>query len=173
MLECRDIKGFENYFRVYNNGIVESYDRVDRLGRVHKSGIIKPFTIKDGYLAVKLSKNGIKTPPIPIARLVYETFVGEIPNNYDVHHKNHIRTDNRVENLELIESSKHKSIHRSQYNVETKSKPILQYNKDGELLFEYPSISEASRQSGISITAIHNCLSGRSKTSGGYLWKYK
>lgn len=36
----------------------------------------------------------------------------------------------------------------------------------------YKSISEAGRQSGISFKAISNVLRGKSKTSGGYHWKY-
>lgn len=36
----------------------------------------------------------------------------------------------------------------------------------------YKSISEAGRQSGISLKSISNCLRGVTKTSGGYHWKY-
>lgn len=39
-------------------------------------------------------------------------------------------------------------------------------------LKEFDSISEASESTGIARTAINNCLSGISKTSGGYIWKY-
>lgn len=37
----------------------------------------------------------------------------------------------------------------------------------------YRNIAEASRQTGITASALANCLMGRSKTSGGYHWKYK
>lgn len=37
-----------------------------------------------------------------IHRIVAETFIGEIPEGFEVHHKNHCRDDNRLENLEII-----------------------------------------------------------------------
>lgn len=49
-------------------------------------------------------------------------------------------------------------------------KPILQYSKEGKFIKEYKSISEVGF---VSITSICNCLSGRSKTAGGFVWKYK
>lgn len=36
----------------------------------------------------------------------------------------------------------------------------------------FNSISSASRELGILITSINNCLTGRTKTSGGYKWRY-
>ena len=173
MINCKDIEGFEKCYKVYENGVVESYNRIDSLGRLHNGKVLSPFVDKDGYLCIKLRKNGKQTPPIKISRLVWKTFVGPIPEGYDIHHINHNRQDNRLENLCLIESSRHKAMHISERNVEEKSKPVLQYNKDGQFIAEYPSISEASRQTGISIPAIHNCLTGRSKTSGKCLWEYK
>lgn len=169
----KDIENYECYYQASTNGEVKSLDRYDSMGRLWKSGTLKPFPIKDGYLGVKLSKNGKKTPPIQLGILIYETFIGPIPEGCEIHHINHNRQDNRLENLCLIDASKHKSMHLTERNVKDKSKPILRFNKDMELICEYPSISEASRQTGISITSIHNCLTGRSKTSGGSVWKYK
>ena len=37
-----------------------------------------------------------------VHRLMYETFIGEIPRNMTINHINCIRTDNRLENLELV-----------------------------------------------------------------------
>ena len=45
--------------------------------------------------------------------------------------------------------------------------------KDGECVSEYPSITDASELTGISITSISNCLKRNSKSAGGYIWKYK
>lgn len=38
-------------------------------------------------------------------RIVYETFVGEIPEGYDIDHINTIKTDNRLENLRCVTRS--------------------------------------------------------------------
>ena len=48
---------------------------------------------------------------------------------------------------------------------------ICQYNKSEELIGSYNNVMEASRNTGISRTSITNCLSGLSKTAGGFIWK--
>ena len=50
--------------------------------------------------------------------------------------------------------------------------PILQFSKDGELVKEWPSLSEAERQLGILQSHICDCLKGRYKSAGGYIWRY-
>lgn len=57
---------------------------------------------------------------------------------------------------------------------EAASKPVLQYDKKGNLIREWKSATEASSAFGFkSVSSITNCLIGRNKTSGGYIWKYK
>lgn len=66
-------------------------------------------------------------------------------------------------------SDKHREIVRL-----ARSKPVLQYNKNGELIKEYPSIIEADRTSGVKRSNIHNSITGKTKTAGGgFIWKYK
>lgn len=124
-------------------------------------------------------------------RAIYETFVGPIPKGYDVHHINHNPIDNRVENLELIKRSKHCKLHNigkieemAKISGKKRSKPVIQYTLNGDFVAEYPSIIEASRQTGIANTHISNCCREKvtihtdghkyvSKTAGGCIWKYK
>ena len=56
-------------------------------------------------------------------------------------------------------------------NGKKRSIPILQFTKDGTFVKEWPSASEAWRQLGIS--NICNCLKGRHKSAGGFVWQYK
>lgn len=51
--------------------------------------------------------------------------------------------------------------------------PIMQYNIDGTLIKSYSSITLASIENKISTKSIVNQLKGWSKTSGGFVWKYK
>lgn len=53
-----------------------------------------------GYSHVSLCKNGAKKNH-RIHRLVAETFIG-VPENMTVNHKNGIKSDNRLENLEVL-----------------------------------------------------------------------
>jgi hypothetical protein len=45
--------------------------------------------------------------------------------------------------------------------------------KENEILKEYKSLNEAFNETGIKRTNISNCLTGLSKSAGGYKWKYK
>ena len=51
--------------------------------------------------------------------------------------------------------------------------PIIQFSKDGTLVKEWPSAKEAERQLGILPSNICNCLKGRRKSAGGFVWRYK
>ena len=55
---------------------------------------------------------------------------------------------------------------------EKRSIPILQFTKDGEFVKEWPSAYEAERQLGILQSNICNCLKGRYKSAGGFVWRY-
>lgn len=48
---------------------------------------------------------------------------------------------------------------------------IYQYSKQGDLINKFLGSYKASEQTGISRSAIENCLCGLSKTAGGYIWK--
>jgi hypothetical protein len=53
------------------------------------------------------------------------------------------------------------------------NKPILQFNKDGDFIQEWNSAKEAERHYNMSNNCINSCLKEKTKTSGGYIWKYK
>ena len=50
--------------------------------------------------------------------------------------------------------------------------PILQFTKSGEFIKEWPSAWEACRQLGTSQGNICDCLKGRLKSAGGFVWRY-
>lgn len=71
---------------------------------------LKPH--KDGYVYVKISRNNYK-----VHSLVYKTFVRQYDGNVEqCHHKNHNRSDNRLENLKVMNGSEHLSEHFSGEN---------------------------------------------------------
>ena len=85
----------------------EKYDRW-----VTKGGLVYRYDKKrDRFVQCKLTNShgyremGVSKPnrmKIAVHRLVYETFVGEIPNGYEIDHINTIRDDNRLENLRCV-----------------------------------------------------------------------
>lgn len=53
------------------------------------------------------------------------------------------------------------------------TKHVFQYSKEGVFIKEFISAEEAGKAVGVKKSAIGNCLCGLSKTSGGFIWKYK
>lgn len=54
--------------------------------------------------------------------------------------------------------------------INSNSKKIGKYNKNGDLIKIYDSVINAVKEFGNS--GIYNCAQGKSKTCGGYIWKY-
>lgn len=52
------------------------------------------------------------------------------------------------------------------------SKKVAKYNNKNILLEVYKSISDASRQTGITITSISYVCNNKRKTAGGYIWHF-
>ena len=55
----------------------------------------------------------------------------------------------------------------------SKSKPVLQYDKNGNFLKEWLGIKNAGENLKIASSEIGECCRGKRKTAGGYAWKFK
>lgn len=64
------------------------------------------YTLRsNGYYGMTYGKRSM------MHRDVWEHYKGKIPPNYDVHHLNKNREDNRIENLELLKKADHTKKH--------------------------------------------------------------
>ena len=158
---------------------------VSNLGKVRKvhgkAAMLKPRLDKGGYLYVhiRISKLGINRM-VKIHRLVAKAFIPNPDNLPVVNHKNEIKTDNRVENLEWCT---HKynvnygtNIERRAYNSRNqlhRSCPILQYSLNGEFIQEFPSFKEVQRYLGKPYFNVWNVCNGKKDSAYGYKWSYK
>lgn len=76
------------------------------------------------------------------------------------------RAGNFIWSYELKEITKYE-------NKKPITKQILQIDVNDKIINEFEGTTEASSITKISRTAIINCLSGKSKSSGGFNWEYK
>lgn len=168
----KDIEGYEGLYQVSNMGRVKSLPR-----RTTRGGILKTNS-SARYLQVDLSKNG-ESILHSIHRLVATAFpdiCGVYFDGAEVNHKDENTHNNKAENLEWC--TKHYNNNygtRVERIVKKTSKPVNQYTKDGRLIAEYSSASEAERQTGIHQGNICSCCRGNKSFShaGGYKWAYK
>ena len=56
--------------------------------------------------------------------------------------------------------------------AKTKSKPVGQYTRDGELVKIWPSTIEVQRQAGFNHGNISKVANGKYKQAYGFIWKY-
>lgn len=181
----KDIKDYEGLYQVSNFGRVKSLERHIYINkrcceRHLTEKILKPATTTEGYLYVDLSKNGKRRKNL-IHILVAQAFTPNSENKSDVHHIDHNKNNNHVDNLMWVTEKQHAALHPHRFEKMAKaaskalSIPVLQYTKDGQFVKEYSSAKEASRKTGINNSNIGYCCKGKYgfKTAGGYIWKYK
>ena len=59
------------------------------------------------------------------------------------------------------------------YNTIPQAKPVLQYDKQGNLIKEWKYCSMAARELGYDVSTIARCCRGDYQIAYGYVWKYK
>ena len=115
--EWKEVVGFEGLYEVSNKGRVRSLDReVPRLGKygqpshmVYKGKLIPMWITDTGYLRITLNKEGKKSNHL-VHRLVANAFIPNVDNKETVNHKNGVKADNQIDNLEWAtrsEQNKH------------------------------------------------------------------
>ena len=110
MEEYRAVKGFEGFYEVSNLGNVKSLARESIIGRQLKEKILKPYLRCGRYLVLNLFKDGISESRY-VHQLVAIAFLGHEPNGHKivVDHRNNLKTDNRLENLQIITARQNSS----------------------------------------------------------------
>lgn len=158
------IVGYEGLYEVSDQGRVKSLGN----NKSRKEKILKPQKYSCGYFLVKLCKEGVVKQCL-IHRLVAEAFIPN-PNNLDtVNHKDEVKTNNVVSNLEWMSSADNVAYSQPQRAV----RRVQMLDKQtGELLATFPSLAEARRVTGIDQGNISKCCNGTLKVVGGYVWKY-
>ena len=193
MNEFIDIPGLEGFYKINLLQQVRSLDRsfISKNGKqfTRKGKILKPIVDDDGYFRIHTSMNG-KLKVIGVHQMMAITFIPNLDNKPHLNHKNGIKTDNSIENLEwctAAENNRHawatglnkpllkerhhlygkKGPNAGKYGEELKQTKILVDTETG--IFYYGAI-EAAQAKNININNLRGMIAGFIKNRSGLIY---
>ncbi len=175
--EWKPVYGYEGLYEVSNCGNIKSLNWYSHKGLEH---IITPQLTKKGYLRIVLYKDK-KVKSLSMHRIVWEAFNGPIPDDLQINHINEVKTDNRIENLELCTNlynmrygTRSQRVKDKLINRADQSKAVACFDREGNQVNIFPSLAEAGRWIGKkdSKMNISSAVRGHRNTAYGYVWKY-
>jgi len=154
-------------------GKVKTLDRYVEGGkggkRFVKGRILKQRHNRNGYLQVVFNPDGHQINR-SVHRIIAECFLSNPNNLPQVNHKNCVRDDNRVVNLEWCSAS-YNARYREKYGesiAEQLSRPVYAINLGTVEVLKFKSRSEAGRELGIVHQNISAVITGKLKQAGNF-----
>lgn len=177
--EWRDIRDYEGIYQISNFGRLRSLDReiciTEKSGRAYKylkrGRIISPGICR-GYLNTTLC-NGDMRKTQYVHRLVASAFLPNPENLPEINHKDRNPLNNRVENLEWC--SRYYNTHYDgaiERQHATIRKKVRQRTLDGKIVAEFPSVCDASKQTGVHKSLIAKVANGMFKQGKSFIWEF-
>lgn len=165
------IKGYEGVYEINELGKIRSVDRTveykDGRIRKYKGKELKLKMDKGEYAIVQLQKNGV-AKTFGVHRLVAKTFLSNPDNLPEVHHKNHDRKDNRMENLKWVTNAEQRDEHwrtaRSKAKIKGTRLRVVGHGIDKIFI----SAHEVERELGVDSSTALKVAKEKFKQSKGY-----
>jgi len=158
----KPVINYEDKYLVSNLGNIKS---------IKRNKVLSPKVNWDGYLRIQLWRNN-KNKYASIHKLVAESFLEKpLGNNIVVNHKNGVKNDNRLENLEWV--TQQENIQHAWKNGLASAKKVNQYSIEGIFIKSFDSVKDACLSLGLNdSTGIYKTCNGKLQKAHGYKWSY-
>lgn len=171
----KDVPDYEGLYIASNLGRIKSI-------AYRTNHVLKPGINSQGYACVILTKNTIRTS-LKAHRIICLTFIDNPENKETVNHKDGIRDNNNVCNLEWATSSenirhsfrcldRNPSMRGNFGRLHHASIPVDQLSKSGVILKQWESLRHIERELGYPHHHISNVCKGKRISAYGYVWKF-
>ncbi len=170
------IPGYEGRYEVSNYGRVKSLPKRKKGtgSYMTETRILVPRAVGKGreYLAVILFDSEHKAKQWRVHRLVAIAFIPN-PNGYnEINHKDEIKGNNRVENLEWCSRSYNVRYgHGNEKRKYAIAKPIAMFDDDGNEVMRFLSLSDGAKYVGVHPASISHVV-GTSRRIKKHLWRF-
>lgn len=153
MENCRKFREANpNHFETYREKLRQSMEKVDLSAAVNNSEVFQKAK-QEGRLGARAHKNAKKDGTGILADETRQKISERILRYYKENINNYLKN-----HKEAV--------------IKALGKPIVQYTKEGDIVREYRTIAEANNLSGVKKSNIQSNLSGKTKTAGGFIWKF-
>lgn len=171
----KDLKNFENKYKISNRGNI--FSKI-------QNRYLKLCINKYGYVTASINHARGCDKNLYIHRLVADTFLGGIPEGMVINHKDGIKANNHVSNLEIVTSSDNNRHAYEQLGKQIggccipKNKPavinpVIQLDLNGNFVAEFDNPFKASKATGTRYEGILAVCKGTNVTAGKHKWLYK
>lgn len=158
-IKINTINGFED---------VKDYYYCDSFGNIFSNSMGTMKILKErytgGYLRVHLTLKNGKQKSYFAHRIIASAFIPNSENKPTVNHINHIRTDNRVENLCWATMKEQMDDVRNERMAKGHYKKVMIKNHDGVLII--PSVTQCAEFLNVKIPVITNAIKKGYKCRG-------
>ncbi len=176
----KSINGFENLYKISSTGKIKSLGNGKSTnGKYKGERILKTGISTRGYEKVKLFKNGERYY-FMVHRLVASHFLVEKHGKNEVNHKDGVKTNNDVSNLEWLSASENQ-LHAFATGLQvarrgaehSQSKAVRQIGLDGTEIRVWESIKQIQRELGWNSYGIIKCCKKLPKYNTAYKFKWE
>lgn len=144
-----------------------------RVFSIFKGDFLAQFNDVYGYCVVNIYYGGgMKTRKVH--RLVAEAFIQNNNCCEAVNHKNEIKTDNRVENLEWVTVKQNNNFGtRTQRALKKREVvPVYEYSADGDFVKEFSSAADTANHYQCAESTVRNVCYGLAKSFNNRIFRY-